>query len=358
MLELYIRNKQLEIIDIIDNYSSVIWTKRYNECGDFEIYIRATPQLLKTLQPSYYVTRNDDDMVGIIEKITLTTDTENGDYITVSGRDVLSLLTRRVFIKTNYFNDMTVENTIRAMISQNCIDPEIPLRKINEISLADVHGYDTEMTINMQVTGSNLYDEVVELAKRMNYGLKMTLINNKFVFDIYKFTDRSFNQSENPYVVFSEEYSNLLNTSYSYDVTNFKNVAVVAGQGEGENRVWETTGTLTYTDNWKYIDRYEMFVDSRDTESTYREGKIIGASMSNYWELAERGQSELMTVAPLETFEGDIDTRRTYKYKSDYFVGDVVQICNEYGLTATTQIIEIIENEDENGYTVVPTFST
>lgn len=337
MLELYIRNKQLEIIDIIDNYSSVIWTKRYNECGDFEIYIRATPQLLKTLQPSYYVTRNDDDMVGIIERITLTTDTENGDYITVSGRDILSLLTRRTFIKTNYFNNMTVENVIRTMINQNCIETSDPLRKITEISLADSHGYDVETVINMQVTGSNLYDEVIELAKRMNYGLKMTLINNKFVFDIYKFTDRSFNQSENPYVVFSEEYSNLLNTSYSYDVTNFKNVAVVAGQGEGAERTWEIVGT------GENIDRFEMYVDSRDTENEY---------------LSERGQSELMTVAPHETFEGDIETRRTYKYKSDYFVGDVVQICNEYGLTATTQIIETIENEDENGYTVVPTFST
>lgn len=42
----------------------------------------------------------------------------------------------------------------------------------------------------------------------------------------------------------------------------------------------------------------------------------------------------------------------------DYFLGDVVQVINEYGISAAPRIVEIIESEDENGKSTVPTFST
>ena len=47
-----------------------------------------------------------------------------------------------------------------------------------------------------------------------------------------------------------------------------------------------------------------------------------------------------------------------YVLNKDYFLGDIVQVINEYGISATPRIIEIIESEDENGTSVVPTFST
>lgn len=352
-MDLYIKNKKLETVGIIDNASSVIWTKRYNECGDFEIYVKASTTLLDIAQPSFYVIRHDDDMVGIIEKITLTTDIENGDYLTISGRDILSLLTRRVFIGASKYNGMTPEAVIRSMIDKNCINPDIATRQIKELSLGNYHGLTADTTIDMQVTGSSLYDEVVELAKRFDLGLKMTLSNNGFLFDIYKSKDRSYNQSALPYVVFSADYSNLLNTTYSYDITEFKNVAVVAGQGEGDYRAWETTEVK----NRHYIDRYELFVDANDVESTQQTPKKIGETMVQYYELAERGQNKLAEVSPITTFEGEVDTSRTYTYKSDFYVGDIVQIKNEYGLTATAQITEIIESEDENGNSIIPTFA-
>ena len=41
-----------------------------------------------------------------------------------------------------------------------------------------------------------------------------------------------------------------------------------------------------------------------------------------------------------------------------YNLGDIVQIENEYGIQATARILEIIDCEDESGYSTVPTFST
>ena len=56
-------------------------------------------------------------------------------------------------------------------------------------------------------------------------------------------------------------------------------------------------------------------------------------------------------------FSGDVDTIYTYEYKTDYNIGDIVKVINEYGIEAEARIIEIMESDDnEDGYTVEPTF--
>ena len=53
-----------------------------------------------------------------------------------------------------------------------------------------------------------------------------------------------------------------------------------------------------------------------------------------------------------------MDSTRQYIVDEDFFLGDIVQIENEYGIQAQPRIIEIIESEDENGISVIPTFTT
>ena len=45
-----------------------------------------------------------------------------------------------------------------------------------------------------------------------------------------------------------------------------------------------------------------------------------------------------------------------YKYKEDYNLGDIVNIVNEFGISINARITEIIESQDDNGYTIEPTF--
>ena len=53
-----------------------------------------------------------------------------------------------------------------------------------------------------------------------------------------------------------------------------------------------------------------------------------------------------------------IEQRQEYfKLNKDYFLGDVVVVNNEKGITSTPRIIEIIYSEDANGIKIVPTFS-
>ena len=91
---LYILNPELEIIKVIDSASSVIWTSRYYEAGDFEVYIRADEDIQKVLSPGNYLMRYDSETTYIIESLKLNTDAENGDYLTVTGQDLKSILKR------------------------------------------------------------------------------------------------------------------------------------------------------------------------------------------------------------------------------------------------------------------------
>ena len=45
--------------------------------------------------------------------------------------------------------------------------------------------------------------------------------------------------------------------------------------------------------------------------------------------------------------------------RKDYFVGDVVQIENEFGIKGTTRIVECaISDDNQDGYQLVPTFES
>ena len=69
--DVYLLNKNLELVYIIDTYKSCIWANRYVEIGDCELYVPATYDLFTALKIGYYLIRQNDEMVCRIKKIEL-----------------------------------------------------------------------------------------------------------------------------------------------------------------------------------------------------------------------------------------------------------------------------------------------
>ena len=348
-MELYIRDQAKQVIGIIDVYTSVIWSKRYNTVGDFEIYVPITPDILRLVKYDYYVTRLDDDMVGVVEHISISTDSDEGAYITISGRSVESILDRRIVWNQTTLNE-TVETGIRRLINENVINPTVPARIIPNFILGKVNGF-TEK-IEKQITGDNLLDAISKICNTYGLGFKITLDDiGQFVFSLYRGEDRSYKQRVNPYVIFSPSFDNLLNTEYDSNMTNYKNVALVAGEGEGADRKTYGVGNVSG------MERRELYVDARDLSSSLDDN--VQLTDSEYKAvLKERGNEALSETNYTEAFSGEADSMTTYIYKQDYFVGDIVQIENEYGITAAPRIIEMIESDDDTGYRIIPGFAT
>ena len=345
-MDLYILNRDFEILGVIDDYASVIWTTRYTQAGDFEIYIPATPKNLSLLRTGNYVKRWDDDMVGIIRTINITTDVENGDYITASGPDLKSILASRIVWQQTILSG-SVYQCISKLLTDNIISPTVSERKIENFSIAPNTLVETE-TIEKQTTGDNLLDVIVEICETFGYGFKLTLDErNSIVFSLYKGVDRSQNQGANSRIVFSKDFDNLANTTYMYDESNYYNVALVAGEGEGSERKTQAVGTASG------LDRYELFVDSRNISSN--EGEITEEEYNA--QLSQQGLEALAEHQTTESFEGQVIEQYTYFYKQDYFLGDIVTAENELGIMASTRITEVIESEDGTGHKIIPTFS-
>lgn len=343
-MDIYILNKSLEKIGIIDSYNSLIWTKRFYKAGDFELYLPATVENFEMLQTDFYLQRDDDDRAMIIETIQLQTDAEQGNHIIVSGRSLESILARRVIWGQTILKD-TVENAIHKVIYDNCIGRQQTARRIELLDLSPVNGF-TE-TIEQQTTGDNIAEWLETVCRTYGYGWKITIENGRFVFALFKGVDRSYgNAAGNPFVVFSPEFDNLINSNYMKDKQNYKNCAFVAGEGAGKTRYTVGVGTA-----WG-LDRYEIYIDARDLSTN--DGEITNEEYQIL--LAERGKQKLAEHAIISVFDGEADASGVYQYKKDFDIGDIVQKENEYGIGAKSRIVEIIESDDENGRRFVPTF--
>ena len=343
-MDLMILDDTLTPIDIVDNATSVIWNKRYFDAGDFEIYISSNEKTAESLKKRYFVIRQDDDMVCMITHVEYKDDPENGNFKIVSGQSVEALLKRRiVWQQTSSKSSETVEQFIRRLIDENAINPTDTKRKIPFLELGELKGFAEKL--DKQLTGDNLLGAIVELCKAYEYGFKITLENKKLKFELYKGIDRSYNQSTLPFVTFSDAYDNLIDSQYIYDENDAKNVALVAGEGEGLDRRTASVGEASG------IDRQEIFVDARDISSNNGE-----VTESDYIaQLQEKGKENIVSYE--ETFESTVESQTNYIYKKDWNLGDIVNHENtSWNLFVTPRIVEVLECEDENGHSVIPTF--
>lgn len=350
-MNIYVLDESFEIVGIIDEYISCIWTTRYFTYGDFELYVSADEELLDLLQTNRYLVRDKDideegyHNVMIIRNREITTDAEDGDHLVVTGYSLKSIINRRIIPNQTVLSGEVV-SCIQQLINENIINPENNSRKVNNFILGNNAIINT-YTMKQQITGKNLGEAITDICTTYGYGYDVYINNGNFVFKIYEGTDRSYDQVINPYVVISSQFDNLLSSDYQVNTDNFANVAVVAGEGEGTARKKVTVGDASG------LNRYEVWVDSRNTSTN--DGEI---SDEEYTELLiQEGEEKLSELQPTTSFTGEIDSTINYVFNRDYFLGDIVQVENDYGIRAKTRIIEIIESDSETGYEIIPTFS-
>lgn len=342
-MDVYVMNQQFQTVSIIDAYESLIWTDRYSGYGDFEIYAPFSLELLQKVRQDYYLTINDSEHVMIIEGLDIESNAETGNRLRITGRSLESILDRRIiWQQTSYTGNL--QNAIRNMLYTAFISPSIADRRVNNFVFeASTDTRITSLSIEEEHTGDNIYDVIKALCDSNYMGYKITLNdNNQFVFKLYMGEDRSYDQIYNPYVVFSPNYDNIINSNYLDSTELMKNVTLVAGEDSGQQRVTVVVGSGSG------LTRRELFTDARDIQSE---------KVSNYQEaLRQRGIKHLLENSRTVDFEGEVDATRLFVYGEDFYMGDVVQISNEYGIEGAARVVEFIRNEDSNGVKQYPTF--
>lgn len=348
-MELLVLNTEFEAVAVIDEYESLIWADRYDSYGDFEILFAMDTNLLEILKEDYYIQLKESEHCMIIEDIAIDSDAENGNRLTVTGRSLESILERRIIWGQCIFRG-NLQKAVQSMLNTNIISPTISNRKIsNFIFTSSTDNKVTDLTIDHQYTGDNLYTVIQSLCAENNIGFKIILNHdNQFEFSLYAGVDRSYEQTDNPYVVFSPKFENIINSNYYSSKSGLKNVTLVAGEGEGASRKKIIVGSGSD------LDRREIFTDARDISSDTGDQSLTDAEYKTL--LVSRGQKTLAENNRVTAFEGGVEATRLFKYGEDFFIGDIVQIANEYGNEGSAYISELIISKSKNEQTIYPTF--
>lgn len=373
-MEAIVLNTELEAVGIIDVYESFIWTDRYNERGDFEISLPIKNGIPDFIQKDYYLINPESDHVMIIDTIQISTDVETGPSFLVRGRSLESILDRRiVWTKTTFEAATTtdpkpnLQNGIKKLIDDAIINPALSTRKIdNFIFEESTDEKVTKLTFEAQYFGEDLYTIITKLCKENDIGFKITLNENyQFVFKLYAGVDRSYGtedepQEENPYVVFSPRFDNVLNTSYLDSNESFKNVTLVGGESEKDDNgeeISRDTYVVALAGYQVGMTRRETFTDANGVNRNV--GSEDALTEDQYQaHLRQAGIDTLIDNTIVTAFDGEVDPSMMYVYGEDYFIGDIVQIENEYGQEGQAYISEYIMSCDEGGTSAYPTFTT
>ena len=376
-MEFMVLDKNYDGITMIDTFTSAIWTVRYDEAGDFEIYTPVRLDYIQAMQIGNYLWNRDSDRLMVIETVEIETDAGEGPQLIVTGRSLESILDRRIVTSSQNFSG-NLQSVLFAII-QNEVISSGGTRRIPGFSLkTSSDSRITSISISeLSIRGENVYDVVCSLCQANKVGWRILPKGaGGFEFELYVGVDRSYAQSVNPYVTFSPSFENLLNSNYIKSFKSYKNSIYAVGTYQKEvilqnkykddNGEWVVEEQTTYEEaevvTWQYSEtatpsglaRREMFIDNGGVNDGEQGGEYATWNAVNKEKaIAELGEHQTTTA-----FEGELEATRQYIYREDFNIGDIVQVENEFGITGTVYISEIVFSQDANGITITPTFTS
>lgn len=355
-MEATLLNIDLEVVGFLDVFKSLLWTDKYDKFGEFEIIEFPSTNVLTLLSEAVFILIKESEHAMIIETLNIHTDAVNGNELIVKGKSLESILKRRIVWNPTVLTG-DFQTAIELILDDNAINPTDTTRKITRLEfLASTDPAITDLTIDVELLGETLYDVISSLCNANGIGFKIVLTDlGKYQFQLYAGADRSYDQVINPYVVFSPSFDNLINGDYYISDENSKTVALVGGEaGVGNIRTFATVQNPIGTTE---LDRREIFVDSSGATRTSYQGFAPLTDEEYLTILENKGYEELANNSIIQTFDGQLEPNSIYFYGEDFFMGDILQVSNEYGHEAKSRVTEMVYFQDSSGTKTVPTFT-
>lgn len=381
-----ILNISMDIVGEIDNYESMFFIRSWHGIGSIELRINRYKKHADALiKNNLILVGNDLSKVFIIKHREVELDSEGKitENWLIKGYALKSIVAQRITmppLHTAYDNRSgNAETVMKHYINNNIINPVDGRRKIPNLVIAP------NLQRGMQIAYSSRFKNLAEemstlsLASGLGWDVTLDIANKRWVFDIVEGKDLTANQSDNPPVIFSPQFESVKNMQYVQSDLNYKNVGIVAGQGEGvERRVIEVG-------SFSGLNRHEIFIDARDVAEMDEDEQPI-PEQQVIQSLTDRGQQQLnellqeeyleaQLLAPISRTEYEREfsylstlqvienvTKRTktlsaFNYQLDYDLGDIVTVQNkDWGVTLNARITEIKEIEEVTGFGLEATF--
>lgn len=361
-------NRDLEVVGICDRCESLIWTERYREASDFEIYCPATAELFDLYKKKNYLMADTSSKLMVIDTVNYNNTFEEGGNITVSGKSLEYLLHKRIIAQETVLEG-NVQNGVKKLLDENMISPENEARKIPNFKFevsTDSRITALEFEEEVQYWGENLYDTVCEICKMFDLGFEVYLDgDDMFVFRLYFGVDRTYDQTDNQVVIFSPKYGNLISSQYYTTSSEVKTSALVLGEARDieqtfeDNDVEVTRVVPTQYHVWiegeaTGLDREELYVDQTSLSMFVKDIQVPPDKYKN--RLKQKGETALDDTKEQTTIEAEVDYFGQFKFGEDYYLGDVLEVENDLEMTMKVRITEIVRCTDLTGEHENPAF--
>lgn len=308
-------------------------TKSFSGIGSFELHLHEnTTHADKLVKENIIFTTPNKAYVILYREVNSI-----NEKLVVKGLEIKSYLARWLVFPPEgqaYFRVNANAETIMKEYVQATLDR----KSITSIVVAPNQNRGIKTVYQSRY--KNLADELEKLSLTCGLGWDITLDieNKRFVFDVFEGQDRTAEQDMLPPAIFSLEYDNIAEQTLIDSRMNFANTAIVAGQGEGENRAIEIVGDYN-----NGLDSFELFVDARDIE--------------NDTDLPERGEQRLAEVQEILSFDSEVLIDRNLRYEEDFALGDLVTVQNvKWNITTNRRIAEVTEIYEGAGFRLEVSF--
>lgn len=350
-LNLQVFNSSVTRLGVVDVITGLTWEEKFADAGSFELWCPVNDQNIDLLQEDNLLWIGGDS-AGLIEFKELTSDDEGTQTIHVQGRTCECYLDFRT-IYPRIVTSGKVSAVMRKLLTDHVISPSDTNRVISGIEL-DSSQTVLGSSISFQRTGDTVLLACSDLGQSHALGFKLKFVpqSKKFIFQIYQGTNRTVDQTATTPVLFSSELDDILESTYSHNKSNYRNVAYTAGEGEGSDRQVVSTGTATG------LNRRELFVDARDLQSTKDDGSTISSSEYTAM-LVERGKSKLEDYKDIKTFSATVRTFgvTSYIYGKDFQLGDTVTVYDaRLKVQVNAMVTAVMKTFDEDGERLDITF--
>lgn len=345
-MRMEIINHKFERLGVINKFNMIQYNPKYSSIGSFELSC-ALNEENKSLIVEDNILWIEDEYAGVIQYIDKSSDNE----IKAKGKLLSVVLNWRTVIKTYEANKLTT-GIFEELVRLNFMaDDE---RKIEGFTF--INNVIDNTAIRYQVTGKSLSDIFQPLSETYDIGYEvyLNMEEKAFEFTLFRGKDLTIgNKDGNKPVIFGTDFNNILKSEYVSDNNNYRNVAYVAGEGEGENRV---VVEVKQTESAGFF-RREIVVDARDIQKANSISRMTDEEYNEL--LQQRGKEKLSEFRKVESYDAELmsDARTGFVYGKDYFLGDTVSVVDKnLGVILSAKITEVTVTFAEDGYTVEPTF--
>lgn len=377
-MEPYTLNRNFLRQNVIDEFSSLIWTERYYGDSEVEIVVPATTEMIKKLPIGTFLAIDESDEVMMLE----TWDIKDGN-LKLTGISLLPWLDNR-FVRTSalhqdkywYLGGGPGEYAgwiLWAIVYYMCttaspyLQPGSTAMGVSNPEKLAIPGLGlldhdkSGSPVSVGVPYGPVYKAMKEIATTFEIGMSITLesaTDTSFFlgFRSYKGLNRSSNQTDNPVIRFSPHMDSFTDIKELQSIAALKTLVYAfapglnPNEGEPDLRTVPGVSNLTGPEYTGFDLRAQLvFADDITTD-------MVGGSTAAVVNiLNSRADDVLTTNHFIKAVDGEIVPEAQFQYGIHYNLGDIIEVQGYSDIVQTARVTEYIRAQDDAGERAYPT---